>query len=341
VAALGGAIFSASANLTVERALISNNSSVGANAGGGIYLGTGSLTVRSSTISGNSADRGAGIDSIQSAANAVTIENSTISGNHAARVGGGISFQNPLNNGARLDVRSSTISGNTVATGTYGGGGIFVYAGLTSLANTIVADNTAPVRPDIRTYNPAFPVSAAFSLIENPADAAITGGPNITGQDPKLGVLGDNGGPTPTIPLLDGSPALDAGLSGGLATDQRGAPRPFDLVGLGPAAGGDNGDIGAYERVLCAGRLVNRVGTAGADTLTGTPGSDGVLGLGGKDKLKGLAGKDSLCGGPGPDTLKGGKGNDTLLGQAGKDTLIGGKGKDKLRGGKGKDKQKQ
>jgi len=143
------------------------------------------------------------------------------------------------------------------------------------------------------------------------------------------------------MPLLDGSPALDAGVSAGLGTDQRGAARPFDLAGLGPAAGGDNADIGASERNLCGKVVVNMIGTPGKDILAGTTGPDGILGLGGKDTLKGLAGNDGLCGGPGKDKLKGGKGNDRLLGQGGKDTLIGGKGKDKLKGGAGKDKQVQ
>jgi Ca2+-binding RTX toxin-like protein len=239
----------------------------------------------------------------------------------------------------RLDVSNSTIAGNIVTdyVSYGGGGGVWLLRSAPSMVNTIVADNTAPTRPDIRVAYPGVPLNATFSLIENPADAAITGGPNIFGQDPKLGPLGDNGGPTPTIPLLDGSPALDAGLSAGITTDQRGAPRPFDISGIGPGAGGDNGDIGSYERNLCGGILVNRVGTAADDRLSGTPGPDGVLGLGGKDTLKGLAGNDGLCGGPGKDTLKGGAGNDQLLGDTGKDKLKGGAGNDQLRGQAGND----
>jgi len=64
-----------------------------------------------------------------------------------------------------------------------------------------------------------------------------------------LGTLGYYGGPTPTIPLLTGSPAIDAGNPSGctdghgnlLKTDQRGKPRhdPEDTGGC---------DIGAFER---------------------------------------------------------------------------------------------
>jgi hypothetical protein len=52
--------------------------------------------------------------------------------------------------------------------------------------------------------------------------------------DPKLGTLGNYGGPTQTIRLLSGSPAIDTGDPSGcsdaqgrlLTTDQRGYPRP-------------------------------------------------------------------------------------------------------------------
>jgi hypothetical protein len=67
--------------------------------------------------------------------------------------------------------------------------------------------------------------------------------------NPKLGTLGNYGGPTQTIPLLSGSPAIDAGNPSGctdgsghlLTTDQRGYPRhdPEDTMGC---------DIGAFER---------------------------------------------------------------------------------------------
>ena len=78
------------------------------------------------------------------------------------------------------------------------------------------------------------------------------GSAEITGQDPKLGPLTNNGGPTETRALLHGSPAIDAGNpatpgSGGNAceaTDQRGVARPQD----GDAGGVATCDIGAFER---------------------------------------------------------------------------------------------
>src|SRR5262249_21885688 len=62
--------------------------------------------------------------------------------------------------------------------------------------------------------------------------------------DPKLGALQDNGGPTRTMALRTGSPALDTGDPHTFpATDQRGVTRPQDGTGTGTALP----DIGAYE----------------------------------------------------------------------------------------------
>jgi hypothetical protein len=72
---------------------------------------------------------------------------------------------------------------------------------------------------------------------------------DLNNADPKLGQLGNHSGPTQTIPLLSGSPAIDAGNPSGctdgqghlLKTDQRGKPRP-DKEDTGGC------DMGAYER---------------------------------------------------------------------------------------------
>jgi hypothetical protein len=330
----GGGIRTYLTPVSIQNSTVSGNATTQAGGrGGGVYMFRDSLTVEGSTISGNTAVSNGG--GIQTYKTAIVIERSTLSGNSATTPnsdGGGIYAY-----GGSMAIRSSTIDGNAA---TRNGGGIssFNLNPDPSLSNTIVAGNTAPTGPNlIGGAGDVF--NAAFSLIGDPAGATVAGAPNITGQDPKLGPLANNGGPTLTQALLPGSPALDAGIATG--TDQRGVPRPFDLKGSPTASGSNAADIGAYEEALCAGKLVNRVGTDGNDVLTGTPGPDGILGLGGNDKIAGLAGKDNLCGGPGKDKLKGGAGKDKLLGQAGKDTLIGGKGHDILKGGKGKDKQVQ
>jgi hypothetical protein len=61
---------------------------------------------------------------------------------------------------------------------------------------------------------------------------------SLNNTDPKLGPVANNGGPTLTMALLPGSPAIDAGdTASAPPTDQRGHPRPVGLAA----------DIGAYE----------------------------------------------------------------------------------------------
>ena len=92
-------------------------------------------------------------------------------------------------------------------------------------------------------------VSQDYNLIQDISGCTITGTTthNIYGQDPKLGPLADNGGPTLTHALRFDSPAVDSGKSGGLSTDQRGFTRPIDSPDVVNAEGGDGNDIGAYE----------------------------------------------------------------------------------------------
>jgi hypothetical protein len=159
----------------------------------------------------------------------MSINSSTFSGNNAA-LGAAIA-----NSSATLSLGNVSVTGNSATT--YGGG-IMAGGGTTTLKNSIVADNTATGGgPDIF----GTVVSQGYNLIRTTADATIDGDltGNLTGQDPKLGVLADNGGPTQTISLLTGSPAIDAipGCNGAPAVDQRGVIRPQ----------GANCDMGAYE----------------------------------------------------------------------------------------------
>lgn len=80
-------------------------------------------------------------------------------------------------------------------------------------------------------------------------ESAVAGSPLTA--DPLLGALRDNGGPTATMAPAPNSPAIDAGSAFGLASDQRGAPRPADLGSV--PNGGDGSDIGAVEAQGAAG----------------------------------------------------------------------------------------
>ncbi len=124
------------------------------------------------------------------------------------------------------------------------GGGLYNADGTVTLGNTIVAENTAVGGggPDaLGTI-----VSQGHNLIGETDGSSGWVGSDLTGTsayplNPLLAPLGNYGGPTQTMALLPGSPAIDAGNNGlvpaGVTTDQRGLPRVV------------NGfvDIGAFE----------------------------------------------------------------------------------------------
>jgi len=191
-------------------------STVSGNIGRGVNVGLRPSRILASTISNNASFAvGGGVQ--VSSPGSLLISRSTISGNSAAR-GGGIAA------GGKVWLSNSTVVANGA---TEMGGGTF--GSDVTLESSILADNTAPLGPD-RTFSI---IVKRSGLIENPGDCTITAGVTpITGVDPMLGPLQDNGGPTETHALLPGSPAI--GMASGSActgTDQRGVSRdrPCDL----------------------------------------------------------------------------------------------------------------
>lgn len=89
----------------------------------------------------------------------------------------------------------------------------------------------------------AFHNIAATNSLFDDSSCAATGTGNLVGVDPKLGLLANNGGLTPTLLPLLGSPLVDAGNNPTcMATDQRGLARPVNKLGAGALC-----DIGAVE----------------------------------------------------------------------------------------------
>jgi hypothetical protein len=294
--------------------------------GGGIQVSA-SFTLSNSTVTANVADgSGGGIYINTTPADTASLTNVTIAGNSATADGGGL-----VSDAATTTLTNVTVTANTADSdsgGTAGqGGGVNEFSGLLQLKNSIVAGNTdtGGQTPDCD----GGPTSLGGNVMGNTVGCgfSLTTG-DVATTAPKLGALANNGGPTNTVALLKGSPALNR-ASGAPSTDQRGATRS------------GKADSGAYERVLCRGVLVNRVGTSAKNTLRGTNKADGLLALGGNDTLRGLGGNDGLCGGKGNDKLFGGKGRDRLSGQAGRDTLNGGPKNDSCVGGSGRDKNKK
>src|SRR5262249_15820486 len=135
------------------------------------------------------------------------------------------------------------------------GGGIRVGPASVTLENTIIAGNTAANGAGDTTGAPTpgpnvdgAVTSNGHNLLGVATDATgFTGSGDQTGANPMLGPLADNGGPTETMKLLTGSPAIDAGVASGATFDQRGRLRTYDDPGVANVGGSDGTDIGAFE----------------------------------------------------------------------------------------------
>lgn len=224
----GGGIHNAGGVLTVTSSTISGNraSQMSYGQGGGIYNGHGILVIANSTFSGNSATmRGGGVYN----GGTLSITNSTFSANEAVYSGGGALY----NDNAVLTITNSTLSGNSTPF-SYEGTGIINRAGTLNFSNSIIVDTDVS---RIDCYNTGTIGTNINNLVEDGSCSASLSG------DPSLGALADNGGPTQTMALLPGSPAIDAGDDTVCASapvnnlDQRGEVRPQGM----------HCDIGAYE----------------------------------------------------------------------------------------------
>ncbi len=224
----GGGGISNSNSLTVLNSTFLTNTTTG---GGAAITNGSALLVNNSTFSGNSANvSGGAIDQFSSSSTASVI-NSTFSGNSAGIFGGGISNVA----GTTLLLTNSTLAGNSAAGPGAAGGGVYkaAGAGTVTLRNTIVANSTDGGNCSAGIAN------GGGNLDSGATCGWGTASGSRSNTDPKLGPLGNNGGPTSTMALLPGSPAVDAGITGACpVVDQRGTARPQ----------GSRCDIGAYEK---------------------------------------------------------------------------------------------
>ncbi len=261
----GGAIANES-SLSLVNCTLSGNSAEGghggiaintslhpANALGGMGLGgaihnadVGTLSVSNCTITANSTK---GADGIQV----------QIASRGAAAQGGGIA------NFGTLQMVNSTLASNTARGGdskpgmffgpfdggASSGGGLYT-ATVSTVYDSIFAPNStvggagagSPAGPGAATGpDVSGPVTSQGHNLLGRSDGCTGfttddqqgGTTDDTRLDPRLGTLGNYGGPTETLPLLPGSPAIDGGNAAALPRDQRG------LVRSGPP------DIGAFE----------------------------------------------------------------------------------------------
>jgi CSLREA domain-containing protein len=194
----------------------------------GLTIDGGSANI---TISGNNEVRVFNVGSgARLTLNKLTVANGVGLVPDDAPFGGGI-----YNSGGTLTVSNSTFSGN----GAHFGGGIINSFGTATLKNTIVANSTAGGNCFGTITDGGYNLSS-----DNTCVSAAT---SLANTNPQLGSLADNGSPTKTHALLEGSPAIDQGNSFGVTTDQRGLPRPSNFFDIPNATGGDGSDIGAFE----------------------------------------------------------------------------------------------
>ena len=255
----GGGVLNESGTMMIRRCTISNNSaqyftgssgdSASGSGGGVLNEPGGSLTITSSTISSNSCSvqddfglnfgggGGGGIDN----GGSMTVRNCTISGNSVHGTGLVTMDGGGIRNFGNLQIASSTIAHNSMS-GENGasasGGGIYGFAS-TRTDSSIIALNSAPTGPDFAGVVAL--QSNGYNIIGNNADAVISSQPTdqigtpAAPIDPLLGPLTHNGGPTLTLALQAGSPAIDRGDPAAPPEDQRG----YGRVGVP--------DVGAFE----------------------------------------------------------------------------------------------
>jgi hypothetical protein len=232
--------------------------------GGAIFADGGSLIINTATFANNFAIGGDGGNGGQT--------NGGL--NCGAHGKGGFAYGGAIanNNAATVNIKHGTISGNNAQAGNTGvnqggankppqlvaegaGGGIRVGPASVTLENTIIAGNSAANGLGDTTGAPTpgpnvdgTITSNGHNLLGVVTDAGgFTGTGDLTGANPMLAALADNGGPTQTMKLLPGSQAIDAGVAAGATFDQRGMPRTLDDPGVVNAATSDGTDIGAFE----------------------------------------------------------------------------------------------
>ncbi|MFO0823891.1 MAG: choice-of-anchor Q domain-containing protein [Gemmataceae bacterium] len=172
----------------------------------------------------------------------VTITNSTFTNN---TVQGGTGHQNGqglggaiFNLNGSLTVLNATLSGNQASSG---GRGIFSLADGTGQSSTVIINNSIIGQGDTAGEDVTAQAinggtsntSGTNNLIRRQSGFS---GNIVSTANPMLSPSGNYGGPTQTLALLPGSPAIDVGNSSGApTTDQRGKARVGSV------------DIGAFE----------------------------------------------------------------------------------------------
>jgi hypothetical protein len=251
---MGGAVFNQGGTVTIANSTVTGNNAKGGDAinggggsgfGGGLFNLDGTVTLTNDTFAGNTVTAGVGGDGVGS-----------------GQAAGGAVYN--------LSITALVSPGGASATPTQ--------TATVTVANSILAASTGGGDVVNRHIDGTATISATGPNLVSVAVVNTGGavvGTSFLVADPNLGPLADNGGPTQMMPLLPGSPAIDAGdnagaAAAGLTTDQRGPG--FARVSNGVV------DLGAFEvqvPVVAPGSLpAGQVGIPYSQTLTasGPPG---------------------------------------------------------------------
>jgi hypothetical protein len=269
-----------------------------ANTGGGVATNgsTGGLMILNCTITNNRAAdttshiaKGGGL---YNEGTISTVINSTIANNTASVANTGEADGGGIYNGASgsLALSGDTIAGNSAtggnsAAGSSSNGGGIANPGMLTMADTILAGNSAPTGPDLNVSGSGKATGNNNVIgISNPGLPGVFMSNGVAGNqigttanplNAKLGPLQNNGGPTATMALLPGSPALGAG--GGITTMAQDAGPTDQTLSVSNAAAVANTPgqfflvVGGEEMAVTA---VNA--TSNPNTLTVTRGINGV-----------------------------------------------------------------
>ena len=215
-----GAVFNAGDIRIINSTFAFNSGSAGDGAAGGFGGSSYGASGGSGGSGGNGGSAAGAIYDLQSAACWVT--NCTFAMNSGVGTAGGAGGAGGFGGYQGGNTGAAGVSGSSV-------GGISTIGGC--LINTILAANT-PGGDGVVTI-----VDLGCNLSSDSTCAFANSG-SMNNTDPKLAPLANNGGPTPTVALQPGSPAIDAGNDAAApGEDQRGLPRPIWRAA----------DIGAFE----------------------------------------------------------------------------------------------
>jgi uncharacterized repeat protein (TIGR01451 family) len=272
----GGGIVTFATSLTLDDVALTANSATFGGAGLDAPFESGSstaVTITNSVVSDNRVSGGAGNGQGGGLAvfGPLTMTNVTIAGNSVQNAGpneggGLVASRNATDTSMPKDtLLNVTIAGNSVSGAGFGGGlsgdnllGGGPFASNLFAENTIIAGNTVGGA----THDCEFVSTARTDHnLSSDATCGFSDAGSRQNTNPQLGTLENADSDTAVLPLLAGSPAINAGDNSGCpSTDQRGVSRPQAAVC----------DIGAYELVWMS-DLALAIGAAPNPAVTGSP----------------------------------------------------------------------